>query len=159
MAKAKKKAKAKRKPAKKADKQRQNTSRKRTLPKELEPHKWKPGQSGNPKGRPKKQTMEEVLSQYLQVEIPVKGKGKKAGDEHITRLEAMVRKIFALGVDKENAKVLIAIMDRLYPKPIILKGDPENPVVVEQDLSRYSTDLLREMAAVDKKIAAETSGE
>ncbi len=156
---AKRKARAKKKPRKKAskktakgpgDKHRSNTAG-------LMPP-WKPGQSGNPKGRPKKQTLEEELSQYLQAEIA--DADSETGEVRITRLHAMVRKIFALGVDKENAQVLIAIMDRLYPKPIVIKGDPEAPIAVEhQDLSRYSTGILREMAAVDKKIAAELSGQ
>jgi len=36
------------------------------LPKQLEPYKWKKGQSGNPHGRPKGKTLKEFAREYLE---------------------------------------------------------------------------------------------
>ncbi len=120
----------------------------RGLPKAMEAHKWKPGQSGNPAGRPKQQSLEVVLRAYLQGTIG-------EGEGEITRFEAMVKVIFSEAVTKRNAKILIAIMDRLYPKPIILKGDPEAPIQIERpDLSALSTKDLKAISAMRKKILA-----
>lgn len=38
---------------------------KKTLPKEAEPYKWAPGQSGNPSGRPKKKPITEMYERIL----------------------------------------------------------------------------------------------
>lgn len=46
----------------------QNTkeNKKKTLPKEAEPFKWKSGQSGNPGGRPKKKPITEMFERMLE---------------------------------------------------------------------------------------------
>lgn len=114
---------------------------------EMEAAKWKPGQSGNPKGRPKQQSLETVLRQYLQQEIG------KEGEAKITRFDAMVRVIFSEAVTKRNAKVLIAIMDRLYPKPIVIRGDEDNPVIVERaSMKHMSTKELRQLDALETRV-------
>lgn len=41
-------------------------ARKKTLPKECEPFKFKPGQSGNPGGRPKKRPITEIYERILE---------------------------------------------------------------------------------------------
>lgn len=37
-----------------------------SVPEELRPHCWKPGQSGNPGGRPKKKLVDELLTELLE---------------------------------------------------------------------------------------------
>ncbi len=86
--------------------------------------KWKPGQSGNPKGRPKNPSLEEILRKYLGEKISPDADG--------TRLEAMAKVVFSEGITKRNAKVMIALLDRLWPKPIKIQGDVENPILVTQ---------------------------
>lgn len=49
-------------------------NRKRTLPEEARPFMWKPGQSGNPKGRPKNPTITEDIRKVLAEQCPVKDK-------------------------------------------------------------------------------------
>lgn len=56
----------------------QNTKKARTLPKEAEPYKWQPGQSGNPGGRPKGKVVSKFLIELL--EIAKKG-GKQQAEE------------------------------------------------------------------------------
>lgn len=43
----------------------ENTKPIRKLPKEAEPYKWQPGQSGNPGGRPKKKPITELYEEIL----------------------------------------------------------------------------------------------
>lgn len=48
----------------------QNRIRTRTLPKEAEPYKWKPGQSGNPGGRPKKMPVTDAYARLVGQPVP-----------------------------------------------------------------------------------------
>lgn len=84
-------------------------------------NQWKPGQSGNPQGRPKGATLEEVLRKYLSEHLP---------GTDTTRLEAMAVVVFNEGITKRNAKVMKMLFDRLWPQPIKVIGDPDNPIVV-----------------------------
>ncbi len=48
----------------------QNKSKTRSLPKEAEPYKWKPGQSGNPGGRPKKTSISDAYAKHVGKSVP-----------------------------------------------------------------------------------------
>jgi hypothetical protein len=48
----------------------QNKIRTRTLPKEAEPYKWKPGQSGNPGGRPRKTSVSDAYARHIDSPLP-----------------------------------------------------------------------------------------
>jgi len=85
--------------------------------------RWKKGESGNPAGKPRTPTLEEIMRKHL---------GEKVSGTDTTRLEAMAKLIFAEGVTGKNAKILVALMDRLWPKPIKIIGDAENPIAVTQ---------------------------
>ena len=91
-------------------------------PKMLE-QRWKKGQSGNPAGKPRTPTLEEIMRKHL---------GGLVDGTDSTRLEVMSKLIFSEGVTKKNTKLLIALMDRLWPKPIKIIGDAENPIAVTQ---------------------------
>lgn len=152
---AKKKARAK-KVAKKRVAVKPKPKPKRKLPPQLEANKWKPGQSGNPAGRPKRKSLEEVLRQYLSGVLEIDKEGIET-----TRLDLMAKVIFSEGITKRNAKVMIALMDRLWPKPIVLKTDPGEPieVAIRPDLRKRTKEELREIVAMRKKVEADASGE
>lgn len=88
----------------------------------LKPFRWKPGQSGNPAGRPKNKSLEVVLRDYLAE--------TSDADPDITRLEEVAKTLFSTGITDRNAKVMIAIFDRLWIKPVKIQGDPDNPITI-----------------------------
>ena len=74
-----------------SDKQRQN----------IEKYKWRPGQSGNPNGRPKSKTISEMLlaigTEEIQSDLflsqDIKNKFKKAGSD-ATKINAVLRMVY-----------------------------------------------------------------
>lgn len=89
-----------------ADNQRGSTKSKRGA--HLEPYKWVPGQSGNPKGRPKGKTLEETIRARLMEESP-DNPGK-------IRLDDMAETILREVIVHADSKITTATMDRLWPK-------------------------------------------
>ena len=81
-------------------------------------HRWKPGQSGNPRGRPKKPPDPlsiddaEIIRRVDAEEITVKG-------QVMTRREAEIRRIWALAVVAKNRKAsrLFERLARSMPSP------------------------------------------
>ena len=81
--------------------------KKRTLPKAAEPYRFKPGQSGNPGGRPKRKRITEALMDALETLV-------KAGDKTAAEAVAvaMIRKAI-----KGDVKAATFIADRTEGKP------------------------------------------
>jgi hypothetical protein len=74
---------------------------------------WKPGQSGNPGGRPKRDLAAEIARAIFEQD-----------SEAITRA-------FAAGLKKGNAKMFTALADRAYGKPrqqIEFAGEDGGPI-------------------------------
>ncbi len=111
---------------------------------------FKPGESGNPKGRPKGKTWDEAMTVFLAGLLEKDPKQR-------TRLEAAVEIAFSEAFTKRNAKIMVAIMDRLWPKPLKIQGNPEAPIVVEtrekRDLSQLSTVELKVWRKLMRKAA------
>ncbi len=93
----------------------------------IEPHQWKPGQTGNPNGRPKK-----LLTQFkdigytpsqvndtLQVLLAMGIDELKqiAADEAHTALERIVAGSIVNGHSKRSLYNLMSILDRAHGKP------------------------------------------
>ena len=88
-----------------ADKQRKNTH--------LKKHEWKPGRSGNPKGRPKKDvSLTTLLKKYLQA-VPDVLIDQKQNTK--TWRELLVQ-AWLVGAYKGNATLFIQLLERLEGK-------------------------------------------
>jgi len=89
--------------------------------KDIEAHQFKKGQSGNPKGRPKKPDIDQYLIDAL-------------NDERngITAIEAIIKTLIAKAV-KGDVRAAQELLDRLYGKSsqrITHAGDTNDPVVI-----------------------------
>ena len=71
----------------------------------LEPYQWKPGQSGNPNGRPpNSRKLESYVSQVLDEEV-----------NGVRRIEVLSRVIVDEMINGRNTALTKSIMDRLWP--------------------------------------------
>ena len=72
-----------------------------------------------------------------------------------TRLELLARVIFDEVIRNRNTKLLIALLDRLWPKPTAIHLEAEQPVIpaAKPDLSCLSDEELRFMMKIQRKIA------
>src|SRR5665213_3436666 len=78
---------------------------------------FKPGQSGNLKGRPKgSRPVGSVLRDILQQKVPVSDNGKK---RHLSALEVMLRRLAndAMRSDQRALKFLLTLADRYAESP------------------------------------------
>ena len=87
----------------------------------LKKHQFKPGKSGNPKGRPKGETLEERVQVHLS-EVP--------SGETETRIDLIARQWVEDTLSGTNEKLKIELFARLWPKPIKLQGDSEQPIQI-----------------------------
>lgn len=71
----------------------------------LKPYQWKPGQSGNPRGRPPTK-LERMLKKLLEEEIAENG---------MPNVEALARAVLAEALGKAGCMERKAILDREYP--------------------------------------------
>jgi hypothetical protein len=93
--------------AKKAtDKQKSNTDGRKRKMANLKP--WKPGQSGNPRGRPKTRTLSEELRARLKEQYP--------GRSDATYGQMLAHKLVDLAIDGEIAAIR-EVFDRTEGKP------------------------------------------
>ena len=86
--------------------------------KNVEKHKWKKGQSGNPKGRPKgARHLKTILQEYLDKDIdctdPYLGKKTKKPTG-----EVLIVKLIKKAIAQEDLGAMREIMDRIDGKPI-----------------------------------------
>jgi hypothetical protein len=79
--------------------------------------RWKPGQSGNPKGRPKgSRPVGAILQEIIQQKVPVTEGGKT---RRIPVLEVMLRRLAhdAMRSDQKAIKFLLSLIDRYAESP------------------------------------------
>lgn len=96
---------------------------------------WKPGQSGNPNGRPKKgKTLSDILEKHGAKRI-VKTTGPDGEIKYISQKEALAKKLWELAITGDVAAIKY-IYDRIDGKPTesidFMQIDPQ-PIVVERD--------------------------
>lgn len=75
---------------------------------------WKKGQSGNPKGPPKRKSLEAIIEEMLDETI---GRGRDA----ITRRDALATVVIDEIINKRNVSMIKDVLQRLWP--IVQKVD------------------------------------
>lgn len=85
----------------------------------LKANQWKPGQSGNPAGRPKRKTLIEEIASVLEEQIEI-------GGRVVTKQEALAR-VLVTEMLKGNPRALEAYLSRVAPqlKRVEIVGDPQ----------------------------------
>ena len=78
---------------------------------------WKKGQSGNPKGRPKRPTFEALVATILDEHIP---------GSDVTKREALAR-VFVDAMLKRNAPMIREFLERSWPKTTRLEVESVQP--------------------------------
>jgi Family of unknown function (DUF5681) len=122
------------------------------------PREWcfKPGCSGNPKGRPKgSRNPDTVVSHILNGKIPVRENGRV---RRITKFEAMVEATLlkAIKGDSRSANTMIGLMAKMNQ---LAETETETTTLLPQDDAAIIADFLRRMglpAGSDPIAKAET---
>lgn len=91
---------------------------KRKLSPALEANKWKPGQSGNPKGRPPRRTLESFVAEMLDEEVGT-------GESRIPRMRALAAVVVDEMLNRRNTQVMRPMFDRLWPAANTVDGTLE----------------------------------
>ena len=108
------------------------------------PWEWKPGQSGNPNGRPKDQFS---FMGILRSALAEKNKSGKSVGERIVRRYIKL----ALGGNQQAAEALMARIDGKPAQSLTLKGDSDAPLHVRHSarLEQAAKPKLEPAGAVD----------
>ena len=96
-----------------------------------EAYQWKPGQSGNPSGRPRgRPSIDELLLEEAARLVKF-----KVGDKvkHIDRDRALMRKLYDTAL-QGNLRAMVMVVDRLRQAQaaVAAKADPETPLTEEE---------------------------
>ena len=122
-------------------------------PAKITPFQWKPGQSGNPKGRPRKEPLTDILRAVLAETIP------KAQDPEQSQLaHALIRNWVLEAIRTKDTTMITEIFNRIEGKVkdrICVGGDEGAPIHVERVDPTQFTD--EELAAYEKLIRKATA--
>ena len=114
-------------------------------------HRFKKGQSGNPRGRPRgANSMDRLLQEELKRLITISENGKR---KKISRGEAIIRQLINKALQGEPRSQKL-ILDRLTPSPE--SEDPRAKAEIEATAQRF-TKMLNEVAAIKSARAYESS--
>lgn len=69
---------------------------------------WKPGQSGNPNGPPRRKTLEELVGRLLEGPMTIDGR-------EVSGMEALAMVVLNEAMQRRNDKVLKELLARLWP--------------------------------------------
>jgi hypothetical protein len=120
-------------------------------PAKVEPFQWKPGQSGNPKGRPRKEPLTDILRAVLAEKIP------NAQDPRQSQLaHALIRNWVFEAIRTKDTGMIAEIFNRIEGKVkdrLALGGDEEGePIRFERiDVKRLTDEELAEYERLVKK--------
>jgi hypothetical protein len=97
------------------------------MPRNIVPPRWKPGESGNPKGRPKKPVLQMKIAGYKLAEIndTIQSMCSMTADElkkiwenpQATILEKTIASALRKGIEKGNLDSVETLLNRVYGKP------------------------------------------
>lgn len=99
----------------------------------IKEYQWKPGQSGNPKGRPRRPSFEAIVATVLDEQLP---------GSDITKREALAR-VFVDAMLKRNGQMIREFLLREWPA--VTKHEVDFPGAEPNDLE----------AALDRFLAAQ----
>jgi len=118
----------------------------------IKPHQFKPGQSGNPKGRKKGSMNVKTRIQYW-IESSDKIKTPDGQEQQVALLDSMILGLIkrARGGDAYAFEILMNRLEGRVADRVILSGDQDAPLINEMrseiDYSKLSTAALKEVAA------------
>jgi len=117
---------------------------------------WKPGQSGNPSGRPK-QPLSDAIRRILNRKFNSKQKKRLGSNPTVADKLAHVL-VFEVGIDAKDVGAIREIGDRIEGKPnqrIELSGTTDGPPIQvnTEDLSQLSNEELLQYRALKAKTA------
>lgn len=138
-------------------------------PKNIEKHKFKKGQTGNPNGRPRK-TITTMLQQFREsgVQIPTTNEIKDAylslatmAEEDLKKIVSdkdspMLLRICATNIlSKKGFDIVEKMLDRAIGKATQkteVTGENGSPILMQYDLSKLSIDELRQLKQITAKL-------
>jgi hypothetical protein len=119
-------------------------------PDKIKPHQWKPGTSGNPKGRPRREPMRDVLEAVLAERVPA----NKDPDQP-TLAEVLIKNFVYEAIRTKDTEMVIEIFNRMDGKVkdrIELGGEDGEPIRVQRiDPKQFTDEELEEYERLVKK--------
>ena len=103
----------------------------------LKAFQWKPGQSGNPKGRPKTPSFETIVRAVVAEMVEAtQDDGQKV---EVTKKEVLARKFVDL-MRGGNVRVFLAYLAREWPEVHLIGGDPDHPLALSDVVRSAGSD-------------------
>ena len=109
----------------------------------LGPHRWKPGKSGNPAGRPKTPSIEALVNAVLAetVELPTNPEDPQSETVEVTKKEVVAR-IFVDLMRGRNVRIIREYFDRDWPKINLIGGSEDHPLTLADVVRKAGSDPL-----------------
>jgi len=113
------------------------------------PFQWKPGQSGNPKGRPRKEPLTDILRAVLAEKIP------NAKDSQSQLAHALIKNWVLEAIRTKDTTMVVEIFNRIEGKVkdrLAVGGEGDEPIRIERiDISNFSDEELAQYEALIRK--------
>ena len=120
------------------------------------PFRWKPGESGNPKGRPRKEPLTDILRAVLAEKVP------NAQDPRQSLAHALIKNWVLEAIRTKDTAMVVEIFNRIEGKlrdRLAVGGEVGEPIRIQpidarnftdEELSQYEK-LIRKGTTSDKK--------